>query len=84
MIRFLGAHPLRVLAQLVIFSLLVGALLTWLGYTPENLADYAAWALRDLWDATMLGLGRFGGTIALGAMVVVPLFVLTRLSGSRR
>ena len=83
MSRLFGAHPLRVAAQLVIFSLLVGCALTWLGVTPADILDRAVWIVRDVWEAALHGMGRFGGTIALGAMVVVPLFVLTRLSGSR-
>lgn len=84
MIRFLGTHPLRAFAQLVIFSLLVGCALTWFGVTSDDIVAQALSMLGDLWNATVAGIGKFGGTIALGAMVVVPLFLLNRLVGARR
>ena len=84
MTGFLGNHPVRVVAQLVIFSLLVGCALTWLGVTPDWLVGRAFQLVGELWAATVSGFGKFGGTIALGAMVVVPVFLFSRLVGARR
>ena len=83
MTRFLGDHPLRVLAKLVIFSLLVGMAMTWAEVTPETLIDRAYWIGVDLWNALVRGMGRFGGTIAMGAMVVVPVFLIGRMVRAR-
>ena len=84
MSRFLGGHPVRVAVQLVLLSLLVGAVLRWLGITPLDLLDRAALVAGDLWAATLRGTDRFGPTVLLGAMVVLPLFFLNRLVSRRR
>ena len=83
MTRFLGDHPLRVVAKLIVFSLLVGMALTWAEVTPGTLLDRAYWIGLELWNAAMRGLGRFGGTIAMGAMIVVPVFLLGRMVRAR-
>ena len=84
MTSFLGDHPVRVAVRLLILSLLVGWVLRWLDLSP---AELGAWAVARVNEAIDLGFGvvtRFGDTILLGAVVVVPLFLLSRLFASRR
>lgn len=84
MTRFLGDSPLRVLVKLVLLSLLVGWVLNWLAITPLDLLDRVVAAAERAWAMGWSGVERFGGTVALGAVVVVPLFLLGRLSKLRR
>lgn len=80
---FLGGSPGGVLLRLLLLSLLVGALL---GQVDVGIADVVGW-FRDLvdWFAN-LGFGaveRAGRYLLTGALIVVPLFLLTRLLARR-
>jgi hypothetical protein len=85
--RFLGGSPLGVLLRLVLMSVLVGVVLAALGLDPWNiiasiqrLADWI-WSLG--FDA-ITGLWRY---FLLGAVIVVPIWLLSRLfsaGGARR
>ena len=84
MTGFLGDHPVRVLVRLLLLSLLVGWVLRWLDLSP---AELVAWAVERA--EAMAGLGvdavaRFGDTVLLGAVVVVPVFLVSRLLAARR
>ena len=82
--RFLGDSPIRVIVKLLLLSLLAGWVMNWLDVTPLDLIDRAVLVVENVWNLGLDGLGRFGGTVALGAMVVVPLFLLNRLANYRR
>ena len=84
MTRFLGDSPIRVLFKLLLLSLVAGWVMNWLYLTPVTLVEQALATAGDLWRAGFAGIERFGGTIALGAVVVVPLFLLSRLAQVRR
>ena len=84
MTRFLGDSPLRTFVRLVLLSLLVGWVLNWLAVTPLDLLDRMVATAGRVWAMGWSGVERFGGTIALGAVVVVPLFVLNRIAAYRR
>ena len=81
---FLGDTPLRVAVRLLILSLVVGWVLNWLNLTPFELFDWAVARVQSLIDLSVDGFGRFGSTIMLGAFVVVPVFLLSRLLNYRR
>ncbi len=77
--RFLGGSPLGVLLRLVLMSVLVGVVLAAIGLDPWNivasiqrLADWI-WAIG--FDA-ITGLWRY---FLLGAVIVVPIWLLSRL-----
>ena len=77
--RVFGGSPVAVLAKLLFVSLVVGAILVGLGLDPMSLP-------RRLWDAARsvlhLGFGAFrdvGRYVLTGAIVVVPLWLLSRL-----
>ena len=82
--RFLGDHPLRVAIKLILLSLVVGWVLNWLDLTPLGLMDWSVERFRDIADVAVSSVGRFGDTILLGAAVVVPLFLLSRIVNYRR
>jgi hypothetical protein len=82
--RFLGGSPGSVLVKLIFLSLLVGAFLAFLDITPlgliEGLFNWIAPVL-DLSLETVLDVGRW---ILYGAVIVIPLWLISRLFGSRR
>jgi Na+/H+-dicarboxylate symporter len=80
---FIGGHPLGVLLRLAVISLLVGIVLSLLGVTPRNflrvLDDFA----RHVYD---LGFGAIQWLIEylfLGAILVVPVWLVMRLLRAR-
>jgi hypothetical protein len=81
--RFLGGSPASVIVKLVFLSLLVGALMALLGLTPTLLIDRVAGFVRALID---LGFDAFGDValwILYGAVIVVPIWLLSRIFGGR-
>ena len=76
--RFLGGSPVSVLVRLLFLSVLVGAVMAMLGVTPGELlfhAYNAAFALYELGLETFHGFGRW---ILAGAVIVVPLWLISR------
>lgn len=82
--RFLGGSPLSVLIRLVFISLIVGAIMAFLGLSPQSLYESAVRFLRSL---TGMGFGAVrdvGQWIVAGAMIVIPLWLISRLFAARR
>ncbi|MBX9932510.1 MAG: hypothetical protein K2Y56_13370 [Methylobacterium sp.] len=77
--RFLGGSPATVLIKLLLLSILVGAGMAMLGLTPGRLFWHAYDTLRDLIDLGLVTFRDFGGWILAGAVVVVPLWLISRL-----
>lgn len=81
--RFLGGSPLAVLVRLLIISFLVGIVLSWLDLHPLELVDWLVETIRYTWGSIFGSLDRALEYLILGAIVVVPLFLLSRLVKSR-
>lgn len=82
--RILGGSPLAVLARLVFISLVIGAIMTGIGLTPQNLLDRLVSASRAVWG---MGLGAFQDVaqyVLTGAVVVIPVWLVLRLTGRAR
>ena len=82
--RFLGGSPLMVAFRLVLLSILVGVVLAAIGLDPWNIVKSIKalfqW-IRDLgWDA-ISWLWRY---FLLGAVIVIPIWLLSRLFGTPR
>jgi hypothetical protein len=81
--RFLGGRPGGVIVRLLILSLIVGFLMSVFGVRPQDVIDGAI----DLFHAAIRdGFGAFrdiGAYIVTGAVLVVPIWFLIRLSKSR-
>jgi hypothetical protein len=77
--RFFGGSPVTVILQLAIASVIIGVVLHFFGFNPENLYD----AILRLWDwINWLGLDtlkRIGRYLLLGAIIVVPLWLVARV-----
>ncbi|MBC8130690.1 MAG: hypothetical protein H7Y08_10270 [Rhizobiaceae bacterium] len=77
--RFLGGSPLSVLVRLVLLSVVVGLILSWLDWSPRQvflwITDFFEWVWYSLFGSLDRALDYF----ILGAVIVVPLFVISRL-----
>jgi hypothetical protein len=81
--RLLGGSPGSVVARLLFLSLLVGAFLAFFDITPLGLVHGAIAWLRDMFDLSFDTVRRIGGWILAGAVIVIPLWLLSRLFDRR-
>ena len=77
--RFLGGSPLTVLIRLIVVSLLVGALMSWLGIDAADILRGVQRGVVRLWGSGFAALGDIGRTVLAGALVVVPVWLVLRL-----
>lgn len=77
--KFLGGSPGRVVLRLVFLSFVVGVIMSALNLYPLDLLEGVVNFVRELWRAGFEALGRVGEYFVLGAMVVVPVWVVLRL-----
>ncbi|MBJ6124553.1 DUF6460 domain-containing protein [Microvirga splendida] len=82
--RFLGGSPGSVLAKLIFLSLLVGAFLAFLDITPLGLIEGLFNWIASVLDLSFETVQEVGLWILYGAVIVVPLWLISRLFGSRR
>jgi Family of unknown function (DUF6460) len=82
--RFLGGSPLAVGFRLILLSILVGVVLRVIGFDSldiiENIRDLFRW----IWNfgfSTVKDLWRY---FLLGAVIVIPIWLLMRVSGTPR
>lgn len=76
---FLGGSVLGVIVRLVLLSIVVGVILSALGITPDNFFYQINVLLRRIYD---LGFGAIESVVQyllLGAMVVVPIWLIARV-----
>ena len=81
--RFIGGSPASVLAKLLFLSLLVGAFMAFLDITPFRLIEGLFNWIRSVLDLSLDTVKEVGLWILYGAVIVVPLWLLTRLFGQR-
>jgi hypothetical protein len=77
--RFFGGSPGRVLAQLVVISLLVGLVLSTLGVSPFDIVNglqRLLWRIYDSGFETFVWLWRY---FLLGAVIVFPIWLIMRV-----
>lgn len=81
--RALGGSPLTVLIRLGVVSLLVGAVMSWLGIDALDLVEDLRRAFAHLYGTGFAALRDIGRTLAAGAAVVVPVWLVLRLLSYR-
>jgi hypothetical protein len=77
--RFMGGSPLTVLAKLALLSILIGVVLWALGLDPTNIFRSLRRLVLHVWDMgfdTLHWLWRF---FLLGAVIVVPIWLILRI-----
>jgi hypothetical protein len=82
--RFLGGSPAGVFLRLLFLSMLVGAGMSLLGLTPGRLFWRIYDSAQALLEIGLASLHDFGGWIVAGAVVVIPLWLISRLFATAR
>ena len=77
--QFLGDTPGRTLVKLLVVSFIVGVVMSALDWYPIDVFHAARDFLQNLWETGFAAFGRFGRYLALGAVVVVPVFFVVRV-----
>lgn len=76
---FFGASPAAVIVRLILLSIVVGIVLSALGVTPYNILDQLNILAKRLYDMGFGAVEWALGYFILGAIVVIPIWLLTRL-----
>ncbi len=82
--RFLGDTPGRTLVKLVVISFIVGAVMSAFHWYPMDIVYAVRDFLVNVWNLGFAALGRFGDYLVLGAVIVVPVFLVLRILSYRR
>ncbi|MGO4389619.1 DUF6460 domain-containing protein [Microvirga sp. 2YAF29] len=79
--RFLGGSPGSVLVKLVFLSLLVGAFMAFLDITPLGLIEGLFDWISSVLDLSLETVQKVGMWALYGAVIVVPLWLISRFFG---
>lgn len=82
--RFFGGSPLAVLARLILLSILVGVVLAAFGFDPWNLWWSVRFLIERIWAMGFEAVEWVWRYFLLGAVIVVPLWLLSRLFNAPR
>ncbi|MCY0149799.1 MULTISPECIES: DUF6460 domain-containing protein [Hoeflea] len=82
--RFLGDTPGRTALKLLVASFVVGVIMAAFNWYPEDILYMIRDFAVNLWETGFAALGRFGTYLALGAGVVIPVFIVMRLLNLRK
>ncbi len=82
--RWLGGSPLGVLVRLVLISVLVGVVLSALGFDPWNILTSIRLLFQRIWDMGFDAVRWLWRYFLLGAVIVIPLWIIIRLVNAPR
>ena len=77
--RFLGGSPLGVIMRLILLSIVVGVILSGLSWSPADVVDWFVSLFDWLWYNIFGSLDRALNYFLLGAAIVIPIFIISRL-----
>ena len=77
--RFFGGNPALVLLRLAILSLIVGVVLAALGFSPFELIDSLRRLVERIYDMGFAAVEKAFRYFLLGAVIVFPVWLVTRL-----
>jgi len=82
--RFLGGSPLAVAFRLILLSILVGVVLAAIGFDPWNILRSIELLFRRIYDLGFDAINWLWRYFLLGAVIVIPVWLLMRLFGTPR
>src|ERR1700761_7612805 len=82
--RVLGGSPLAVAFRLILLSILVGVVLAAIGFDPWNIVYSIRLLIRRIWDLGFDAINSLWRYFLLGAVIVIPVWLLSRLFGAPR
>ena len=77
--RWVGGSPLGVLVRLILVSILVGVILSALGLDPFDIIHSIERLIRSIWNMGFDALRWLWRYLLLGAVIVVPIWLIVRL-----
>ncbi|MBN9602977.1 MAG: hypothetical protein J0G33_08600 [Afipia felis] len=81
--RFLGGSPLAVVLKLILMSVLVGVVLAAIGLDPWNIVESLRRLANWVWNLGFDAINSLWRYFILGAVIVIPLWLLSRMFGAR-
>jgi len=82
--RFLGGSPLTVAVRLVLLSILVGVVLAAVGFDPWNIVNSIRLLFQRIWDLGVDAINGLWRYFLLGAVIVIPIWLLSRMFSAPR
>lgn len=82
--RIFGGSPLGVLVRLILVSILVGVILSALGLDPLDIVHSLRRLVRNIWDMGFDAVRWLWGYFLLGAVIVIPIWLIMRLVNAPR
>ena len=82
--RIFGGSPLGVLARLVLVSVLVGVVLSALGLDPFDIVRSIERLIRNIWNMGFDAVRWLWRYFLLGAVIVIPIWIIIRLVNAPR
>ncbi len=82
--RFFGGPPLTVIGRLIMLSILVGVILAAIGLDPWNIIESVERLIRHIWNMGFDAVRWLWRYFLLGAVIVVPIWLVMRLSKTPR
>ena len=82
--RFLGGPPISVAVRLILLCVLVGVILSAIGLDPYDIWRSLERLYRSIWDMGWDAVVWAWRYFLLGAVIVVPIWILVRLAKGGR
>ena len=82
--RFLGGSPLTVAFRLILLSILVGVVLAAIGFDPWNIVNSIRLLFQRIWNLGFDAINGLWRYFLLGAVIVIPIWLLSRIFGTPR
>jgi hypothetical protein len=82
--RFLGGSPLAVAFRLILLSILVGVVLAAIGFDPLDILKSIRRLFQRIWDLGFDTINWLWRYFLLGAVIVIPIWLLSRMFGTPR
>ena len=82
--RFFGGAPLSVAVRIILLSILVGVILSAIGLDPRDIWFSIERLFRSVWDMGWDALVWVWRYFLLGAVIVIPIWLVVRLAKGGR
>jgi Family of unknown function (DUF6460) len=82
--KVFGGSPLAVAGRLILLSILIGVILSALGLDPFDIVHSIERLIRSLWDLGFDAFRWLWRYFLLGAVIVIPVWILMRLFNAPR
>lgn len=82
--RFMGGSPLWVIVRLLLLCVVVGVILSALGIDPRNILESLVRLVTNLFSFSFEAIERLWRYFLLGAVIVIPLWLIMRIARGGR